>query len=651
MPVTTREYNLSRSRPKDVLQALHDAFTDLGWHEPQPYGYLSNFINTPGSTLANSANERYLVNASSTTASAGTGAVFDVLRSPVGGILSVTLVTGGEGYYIRGTANSSTIGGAGANATVSNSSGINVGMVVNRIAGTGTLVANTVVAAVINSTAVTLDPPPSVALSQAVLSFADTLTIAANSIGGRTYSMNATGVNGQTNVVVANTDSVFVGQRVTGTGIANLAVVTAVTGNAVTLSKTNVGTVSGTVQFSDEIVVITTGTGNIQGVEGFAFGNTIIGVASNTNIYVGAAVEVMTGTPTWDADNGRVFIGSITGSGPYTINLRNEENTFKGFDVPGNITFRVSSGSTVNWMQLDNHTAPQSYAWAIAKVRNSNDRLGATFWHLYVGYNTVLYNGIVLLARPLSGWNFVSSVAQGVSNLDWIGLNTPVSAVSPHASLTVASSPYVATKLRTRQSSIDTNFVTFSFVEGNNTRSPFFFSKYNSAAQPWTNYNDVFLGGITEVFQTPLFNTSDAGIQFRQRMSLPKRVAEAGYSNYNIANTIVFTNTLFRTVTGNRILVTPAAAYDDLALYSRQTGDIQTSVTTTIPVYKTLPINPHFVPVPYYLPDDFVLVEIPWGNPSIGDTITVSPSEIYTIIQVATNQTTFSALALAVRTT
>jgi hypothetical protein len=651
MPVTTREYNLSRSRPKDVLQALHDAFADLGWHEPQPYGYLSNFINTPGSTLANSANERYLVNAVSTTAPAGSGAVFDVLRSPVGGILSVALVTGGEGYYIRGMANSSTIGGAGANATVSNSSGINVGMVVNRVAGTGTLVANTVVAAVINSTAVTLDPAPTVALSGATLSFADTLTIAANSIGGNTYSMTATGVNGQSNVIVANTDLVFPGQRVTGTGIANLAVVTAVTGNAVTLSKTNVGTVSGTVQFSDEIVVITTGTGNIEGVPGFAFGNTIIGVASNVNIYPGAAIEIMSGTPSWDADNGRVFISSVTGSGPFTINLRNEENTFKGFDVPGNITFRASSGATVDWMQLDNHTAPQTYAWAIAKIRNSNDRLGATFWHFYVGYNTVLYNGVFLQARPLSGWNFTSTVAQGVSNLDWIGLNTPVSTVSPHASMVVASSPYVATKLRTRQSALDTNFVTFSFVEGNNTRSPFFISKYNSASQPWTNYNDVFLGGITEIFQTPLFNTSDAGIQFRQRMSLPKRVAEAGYGNYNIANTIVFTNTFFRTVTGNRTITTPVAIYDDLALYSRQTGDVQTSVTTTIPVYKTLPINPHFVPVPYYLPDDFVLVEIPWGNPSIGDTITVSPSEVYTIIQVATNQTTFSALALAVRTT
>lgn len=642
---------MTTSRPKDVLQALHDAFTDLNWHEPQPYGYLCNFINTPGSTLAARANDRYLVNAASTTAPVGTGAVFDVLRTPLGAISAVTLVTGGEGYYVRGSVNSNTIGGAGSNVTVSNSSGINVGMVVNKIAGTGTLVANTVVAAVINSTAVTLDPAPTVALSGAVLSFADTLTIAANSIGGNTYEIPTTGVNGQTNVVVSNTDSVFVGQRVTATGIANLAVVTAITGNVVTLSKTNVGTVSGNAIFSDEILVIATGTGNIQNVEGFASGLTISNVASNVNIYPGAAIEIQSGTPTWDVDNGRVFINTITGSGPYTITLRNEGNTFKGFGTTGNITFKASSGNTVNWMQLDTHTAPQSYAWAIAKVRNSNDRLGCTYWHFYVGYNTTLYNGVFLLARPLSGWNFVSSVAQGVANIDWIGLNTPISTVSPHASLTIASSPYVSTTLRTRQSALDTNFASFAFFEGNNNRNPFFFSKYDSATQPWADYNDVFLGGITEVFQSPLFNTSDAGILFRQRMSLPKRVAEAGYGNYNIANTAAFTNTYFRTVTGNRVLTAPAAAYDDLALYSRQTGDIQTSVTTTIPVFKTLPINPHFVPVPYYLPNDFVMVEIPWGNPSIGDTITVSPTEIYTIIQVATNQTTFSALALAARTT
>jgi hypothetical protein len=68
-------------------------------------------------------------------------------------------------------------------------------------------------------------------------------------------------------------------------------------------------------------------------------------------------------------------------------------------------------------------------------------------------------------------------------------------------------------------------------------------------------------------------------------------------------------------------------------------------------VYKTIPVNPHFLPVPYYLPEEFVLIELPWLNPSIKDTITISPTEIYTIIQVATNQTTFTALALAVRTT
>lgn len=651
MAVTTRNYSMSTSRPKDVIQALHDAFADLGWHEPQPYGYLCNFVNTPGSTMVNRGNDRYLVNASSTTAPAGNGAVFDVFRTPLGAISAVTLVTGGEGYYVRGMINANTIGGAGSNVSISNTSGINVGMVVNKVAGTGTLVANTVVSAVINSTAVTLDPTPTLALSAAVLSFADTLTIAANSIGGNTYEMPATGTNGQTNVVVANTDSVLIGQRVFGTGIANLATVTAITGNTITLSKTNVATVSSNVTFSDEILIIATGTGNIQNVEGFATGLTIANVASNVNIYPGAAIEIQSGTPAWDADNGRVFINTVTGSGPFTINLRNEANTFKGFDTTGAVTFKASSGATVDWMQLDTHTAPQTYAWAIAKVRNSNDRLGCTFWHFYAGYNTTLYNGVTLLARPLSGWNPVSAVAQGVANIDWIGLNTPVSTVSPHAALTIASSPFVATTLRTRQSALDTNFASFAFFEGNNNRNPFFFSKYDTATQPWTDYNDVFLGGITEVFQTPLFNTSDAGILFRQRMSLPKRVAEAGYSNYNIANTATFTNTYYRSVTGNRILTTPAAAYDDVALYSRQTGDIQTSVTTTIPVYKTLPINPHFVPAPYYLPNDFVIVEIPWGNPSIGDTITVSVSEIYTIIQVATNQTTFSAIALAARTT
>ena len=648
MAVITREYNAATSRPRDILQSLHDALTDLNWFEPQPLGYLCNFVNTPGSVLSQKANERYLVSTATTTSPVGTGAVFDVLRSPVGAISAVTIVTGGEGYYIRGQINAST---SGTTMTVPDTTGINPGMVVTKIAGTGTLQTNTVVVSVTNSTTLIIDQAASVALSAATVSFADTLTLPASSIGGETYTVSATGTSGQTTVIVSNTANIFIGQRVTGTGIGSLAVVTLITGTTVTLSKANSATVNGNITFSDEILITVTGNANTENISGTATGLTITNVASNANIYVGGTVEITGGTPTWESHNGDVFIASITGSGPYTITLRNEENTFKGFTSSGAITFRVASGSTINWFEVDRLTAPQTYGWAVAKIKNSpNKKLGSTFWLFYVGYATTLYNNLILYARPLTGFNPLTNVAQGVGGLDWIGATAATYASAMHYIQTVASSPFVPHKLRVRQSGIDNNFATFGFFEGNNNKNPFFLSKYNSVSQPW-DLDDVFLGGITEVFQTPLFNTSDAGILFRTRLNGPKRMAESGYGNYNIAAAGGYTNTYFRSTTGNRIITTPVAAYDDIALYSRQTGDVQTSLTTTYPVYTSLPVNPHFMPVPYFLPDDFVLVELPWLNASIGDTVTVSPTEVYTIVQVATNQTTLTSLALAARTT
>lgn len=644
MTVITNDIDLTTSRPKDILQGLHDAITALNWFEPQPLGYLCNFVNTPGSTIVGQANQRYLVTATSTTAPLGTEAVFDVFRSPVGGISAVTIVTGGSGYYIRGQINVST---SGTTMTVPSTTGINPGMVVTRIAGTGALQTNTVVVSVTNSTTLVIDQTPTTPLSGATVSFADTLTIAPTDIGGSTYTMSATGTSGQTTITVASTVNVFPGQIVTGTGIGSLVTVSSITGNVITLSKANVGTVSGNVVFSDGIIVTVTGNANTEGISGTASGLTITNVATNANIYVGGTVEMESG-PGWELENGRVMIASITGSGPYTVTLRNEENTFKGFTSSGSCSFRVASGTDVNWFEVDTITAPQTYCWAVAKIKNADaGKLRHTFWLFYAGYNTALYNGINLLARPLTGFNPLTNSAQGVGNLDWLAGAPATTVTAMHLNITVASSAYVPLKIRTRQSGIDANFASFSFFEGNNNRNPFFLSKYDNNLQPWS-LDDVFLGGITEVFQSAVFNTSDAGILFRTRMNSPKRMAETGYGNYNLVAGAVYTNTFFRTITGNRPLATPVAAYDDIALYSRQTGDIQTSVTTTYPMYTNIPVNPHFMPVPYYLPSDFAIIELPWINAAIGDAI-VSSGEEYTIIQVATNQTTFTSLALAVR--
>jgi hypothetical protein len=57
-----------------------------------------------------------------------------------------------------------------------------------------------------------------------------------------------------------------------------------------------------------------------------------------------------------------------------------------------------------------------------------------------------------------------------------------------------------------------------------------------------------------------------------------------------------------------------------------------------------LPISGCLLPIPYYLPDDFVLIQFYYNaanaNIQQGDTITISPSEVYTVITGSYNQTT-----------
>ena len=61
-------------------------------------------------------------------------------------------------------------------------------------------------------------------------------------------------------------------------------------------------------------------------------------------------------------------------------------------------------------------------------------------------------------------------------------------------------------------------------------------------------------------------------------------------------------------------------------------------------VIKGLALNGNLIPVPYYIPDDFVLIDFDYASPSAniqqGDTITISGSEVYTVITGSYNQTT-----------
>jgi hypothetical protein len=661
MPVTTREYSLTQATPAQIIRNIEHALEDLGLMDPVAMGYLLTFTNTAGGVVPTAINKRYLV-APSASSGPGTKAVFDVLRSITGAISAVTLVTGGSGYRCFA------IGGiTEATAVIdglTDTSNLSAGMVVTKVSGTGTLAVNTVIASVDDPTQITLSAAPTVGLNAAVLLFADTLTLSAASIGGATYVKGGTtGTSGQTTVTVTANANITPGQLVTGTNICPRALVVSVTGLVVTLSAANIGAVNGNVTFSDEINVAIATIANVTDLAGTAAGYTITGVLTNAGIRVGCPVVVLTGTPTLPGgstiDDGQPYISTITGTGPYTITLTNKFGTFSGFSEGGAITFSAFKGSASQFFEKDTRTTPLTAAWGVAKITNNAAKvLGTTFWVFYCTTSVATHlptGGVTpyLYVRACPGFNPAANTVQGVAVLDYFNTSAVASAVPFSVLLPIASNTNAPIVLRTRQSGVDPNFATISFIEGSNAiRSVFFLSKYDTLYQPW-DLDDVFLGCAFELFINIAFNTSDSGINIRTRMTgLPKRMAEAGYGNYyqTLPATQAFTNIFFRSSSGNRQLAAPVAAYDDVSLYSRAEGDIQNGVAT-VAVYKNVPICLHFAPVPYYLPADIVIAEVPFANVNNGDTLTVSAGEIYTVVQTAVNAASSTSLVLAVRTT
>ena len=67
------------------------------------------------------------------------------------------------------------------------------------------------------------------------------------------------------------------------------------------------------------------------------------------------------------------------------------------------------------------------------------------------------------------------------------------------------------------------------------------------------------------------------------------------------------------------------------------------STTDFNAVIKGIPLQAKWLPMPYFIPDDFVFIDFNYGTPNAniqqGDTVQVSGSEIYTVITGSYNQT------------
>ena len=220
------------------------------------------------------------------------------------------------------------------------------------------------------------------------------------------------------------------------------------------------------------------------------------------------------------------------------------------------------------------------------------------------------------------------------------------------------------------KSGLDPRFVVFSYKSPNlssthltsNTFDTWFF--HNFTTNIW-NLDHVFLGGLTQI--VPINgNTENPSITFKTYLanydqyaySATKRSAEFPYTEYRGYGTQNYPNFVEWTVESTSY---PQAMETDTArMYYRSndnplgfTGYNDIDITPQGRIspdanfnaaIKGLPLNGQLLPVPYYMPDDFVLIQFHYTSASAniqqGDTITISGSEVYTVITGSYNQTT-----------
>ena len=237
-------------------------------------------------------------------------------------------------------------------------------------------------------------------------------------------------------------------------------------------------------------------------------------------------------------------------------------------------------------------------------------------------------------------------------------------------------------KLNVYKSAIDTSFAVFSFeqpsISGTLTDSTFgTFIIHNYDNALW-DYDEVFMSGSTIIVPQSVANANDAGklglnfvtycsgSSYLNQNQICSRTAEGGYLqlhndthegdstvNYRVSPT---QSKNIESYTSNGTAFNNSSA-GTASIFSR-VGDIckdlgrvtngtdpygnYDSISTYKSVVKGIPMNGNMIPVPYYMPDDFVLIDLKLSSSLInirqGDTITISGSEIYTVITGSYNK-------------
>ena len=216
--------------------------------------------------------------------------------------------------------------------------------------------------------------------------------------------------------------------------------------------------------------------------------------------------------------------------------------------------------------------------------------------------------------------------------------------------------------LTSYKSGLNPNFVVYSYRQptrsstslGGNTYSTFIL--HDHIGTIW-DHDNLFTSGITKINfgggnpTNPYidFSTYIAGEHYARYNYYPsQRAAEYGYLNSDFDNYYDYSPVANTTYHPNSFKMGSDVNSTDHRIYYRGLEDRRDTDGITADmdfnaVIKGIPINTTLIPFPFYMPDDFVLIQFDYATPSAniqqGDTVTISGSEIYEVIVGSYNQT------------
>ena len=237
---------------------------------------------------------------------------------------------------------------------------------------------------------------------------------------------------------------------------------------------------------------------------------------------------------------------------------------------------------------------------------------------------------------------------------------------------TIASSQSYQLDLNVFRSGLDQKFVVFSYrqptLSSTKLRDNTFLTYiiHNYTGDLW-DLDDQFLGGVTTIAPSTndvsaelIFNTYPLGMTYKWNNTMQsRRSAEAGYMSWTTTSspthaaygrsyaTYKSSNNPYQYQGYERGMYVRNNAANNLNV-NRSEGGYDNGYrmpdsTNYNAVVKGIPLQAAFIPTPYYMPDDFVLIDFhhdaPAANIQQYDTVTISGSEVYTVIQGSYDQT------------